>query len=269
MASSTVVLHGPRARFDVKASIHFIQKNSLFAEEKPYEFCYAADLSIPQSNITREQHKDIIIHDIRGREQAFDLEHNGFTVLKLDQQIQYDDYFQPNKVKTYLRTLEILLKKHLGASHVEVFRHGLRKRHPQFPIATGTDYEFDQPTSVAHIDTTLAESLEEVKRQQGENAVKFLGKRMQWINIWKPLHGPLYDWPLALCDASTVNPITDLEHADLLYPEFVTENCQVYFNPNAKWYYLSGQQTDELVVFKQSDTLAGTCPGECTRSVKP
>jgi hypothetical protein len=71
----------------------------------------------------------------------------------------------------------------------------------------------------------------------------------------------LYDWPLAFCDASTVNPITDFEHADLVYPEFVTENCQVYFNPSAKWYYLSGQQTDELIVFKQSDTLAGTCPG--------
>ena len=79
--------------------------------------------------------------------------------------------------------------------------------------------------------------------------------------MWKPLRGPLNDWPLAVSDAATVDAATDLEPADLLYPEYVTENAQVYFNPDAKWWYLSRQRTDELVVFKQSDTLARSCPG--------
>lgn len=249
------------ARSDVTASIYFVQRNCLFAAEKPYEFCYTADVSIPQSNITREKHDNIPVYDIRGQEETFNLEHNGFEILKLDQQIPYNDYFDPIKVTRYLRALERLLKNHLGASRVEVFRHGLRKRHPGFPIATGAGYEFDQPTLVAHVDTTIPESLEEVRRQHGEKADRFLGKRIQWINIWKPLRGPLYDWPLAFCDAATVNPTADFEHTDLLYPEYVTENCQVYFNPDTKWCYLSGQETDELIVFKQSDTLAGTSPG--------
>ena len=261
MASPAAHSHSSTGLSDVKTSIYFMQRDKLFAEEKPYEFCYTADASIPQSNIAREKQDDVTIHDIRGQEQTFKLEPNGFTVLKLDECSPYDDHSDPIKVTRYLRSLETLLKKHLGASHVEVFRHGLRKRHTKFPIATGTGYEFDQPTSVAHVDTTVLESLEEVKRQHGEKADRFLGKRVQWINVWKPLRGPLYDWPLAFCDATTVNPATDLEHADLLYPEFVTENCQVYFNPDTQWCYLSGQEIDELIVFKQSDTLAGSSPG--------
>ena len=255
------------ARSEVKASIYFMQRKVLFTEEKPYEFCYTADVSIPQSNITREKHDNIPIHDIRGQEATFNLERNGFAILKLDQQIPYDDYFDPEKVTRYLGALETLLKTHLGARHVEVFRHGLRKRHPAFPVATGTGYAFDQPTSVAHVDTTVAETLTQVRRQHpGEgppqNADRYRGKqRVQWINVWKPLRGPLYDWPLAVCDASTVDAATDLEPADLLYPDYVTENAQVYFSPGARWWYLSGQRTDELVVFKQADTLAGSCPG--------
>ena len=256
------------ARSEVRASVYFMQRNVLFTEEKPYEFCYTAEVSIPQSNISREKHVNIPVHDIRGQEATFNLERNGFAILKLEQQIPYDDYFNPTKVTRYLRALETLLKDHLGASHVEVFRHGLRKRHPAFPVATGTGYAFDQPTSVAHVDTTAAETLAQVRRQQQQHAGasptadSYRGKRrVQWVNVWKPLRGPLYDWPLAVCDAATVDAAIDLEPADLLYPDYVTENAQVYFNPDARWWYLSGQGTDELVVFKQSDTLAGSCPG--------
>jgi hypothetical protein len=83
-------------------------------------------------------------------------------------------------------------------------------------------------------------------------------------SIWKPLRGPLNDWPLALCDASTVNANQDLEAADLLYTDFATENRQVYYRDEYKWYYLSDHGVDELLVFKQSDTDADACPGMYT-----
>jgi hypothetical protein len=80
-------------------------------------------------------------------------------------------------------------------------------------------------------------------------------------SIWKPLRGPLNDWPLAVCDASTVNSAGDLEAADILYPDFVTENYQVYYKPGYKWYYLSNHDISEVIVFKQSDSDASACPG--------
>ena len=69
------------------------------------------------------------------------------------------------------------------------------------------------------------------------------------------------DWPLAVCDAAAVDKTTDLEAADLLYPDLATENYQVYYKPEYKWYYLSSHDVSELMIFKQSDSLPDACPG--------
>lgn len=72
-------------------------------------------------------------------------------------------------------------------------------------------------------------------------------------SIWKPLRGPLRDWPLALCDMSTVE-IDDIQAGDLVHSDFVIENCQVHYNRNQKWYYITDQQPNEAWVFMQSDS---------------
>jgi hypothetical protein len=71
----------------------------------------------------------------------------------------------------------------------------------------------------------------------------------------------LNDWPLAVCDASVVDDSSDLEAADLLYPDLATENYQVYYKPNHKWYYLSSHDPSELIIFKQSDSDSDSLPG--------
>jgi len=73
-------------------------------------------------------------------------------------------------------------------------------------------------------------------------------------SIWKPLRGPLADWPLALCDAESVNYEADLIAADVVSRTGYTENIQVYYNPKHQWYYLSGQKSTELAIFCQGDT---------------
>ena len=70
------------------------------------------------------------------------------------------------------------------------------------------------------------------------------------------------DWPLTLCDASTVVAENDLEPADLVYADYVIENCQVYHTARQKWYYLRDQTPSEAWVFRQTDSRIGSCPGE-------
>lgn len=70
------------------------------------------------------------------------------------------------------------------------------------------------------------------------------------------------DWPLALCDATTVAPEKDLEPADLVYADYVIENCQIYHTNRQKWYYLSDQTESEAWVFRQTDSKRGAGPGE-------
>lgn len=72
--------------------------------------------------------------------------------------------------------------------------------------------------------------------------------------------GPLNDWPLTFCSSATVTN-NDLEAADLLYPDLATENFQVYHQHSQKWFYISGQEASEVIVFKQSDSDRTACVG--------
>jgi len=261
MGIRTLSRPSPEARDVNDTTIYFLRPDPLHKEEKPYAFRFDPGAGVQQSNFTHDPHGGITVRNMRGSEDQFTFERNGFTVLKLPQHVPYDAYHDPQGIRAYFVQLESLLRDHLGASHVEVFRHGLRKRDESFPVSTGNDYQYDQPTSVAHVDTTPQEALEEVKRQHGANATSLLEKRVQWVNIWKPLRGPLNDWPLAVCDVTSVRAERDFEDADLLYTDLATENCQVYFSEAYQWHYLSDHQVDELIVFKQSDTDPKACPG--------
>lgn len=73
------------------------------------------------------------------------------------------------------------------------------------------------------------------------------------LSVWKPLRGPVRDWPLAFCDPTTVT-ISDLHPGDLVYDDYVVENMQLHYASNQKWYYLSDQGPEEAWVFVQSDS---------------
>ena len=246
----------------VSASIHFLEKDPVFEKEKPYAFRFdLEDESIPQTNMKMQEHTGIHIKNIRGNEHAFSLDRQGFEVMRLRSKLRYEDFGSATKLPIYFTELEELLKKQLGATKAIMFRHGVRKRHPQFPISTGQRYDYDQPTSVAHVDTTPREMLEEAKRQLGYEPSIDGFTRVDWINVWKPLRGPLNDWPLTFCDSASVQPVKDFEAADILYPDLATENYQIHWSQSHQWHYLSDHQADELIVFRQASTSANKPPG--------
>lgn len=55
------------------------------------------------------------------------------------------------------------------------------------------------------------------------------------ISILKPLKGPFRDWPLAICDDSTVNPVDDIQPADQMYADCAVENYQVHYSDRQRW----------------------------------
>lgn len=81
--------------------------------------------------------------------------------------------------------------------------------------------------------------------------------------MWHPLRGPLVDWPLALCDAQTVDFANDTMAGDVVDRNQFFENTQVHFNEGQVWYYLSRQMPDELILFKNADSEEplGATPG--------
>ena len=82
------------------------------------------------------------------------------------------------------------------------------------------------------------------------------------LSAWRPLFGPLRDYPLAVCDYSSVDPERDYELSDDVYEDFgVDENYFVYHKPGHKWYYVSDQGPTEILLFRQYDSTVGLRSG--------
>ena len=83
------------------------------------------------------------------------------------------------------------------------------------------------------------------------------------LSVWRPLTGPLHDWPLAVCDYTSMNPEQDLVRCDSVYPHKITETYDVFRREKHRWFYLADMGVDEMVIFKSFDSKAtiGTARG--------
>ena len=85
------------------------------------------------------------------------------------------------------------------------------------------------------------------------------GARFSVINCWKSIgDAPVAQWPMAVCDASTVNPARDL--VARISPENGNMIYNVLPSSSHRWYTYPAMTSSEVLMFKQYDTMAGTVP---------
>ena len=118
------------------------------------------------------------------------------------------------------------------------------------------DFFDDEEVRRVHIDHTARSGPQRVRDLLPDEAEELLKGRVQVINLWRPIKGPLQDSPLAVCDATTIHS-DDLVPSDLVYPHRVGETYSVKYNPTHRWYYVPQMQTDEALLLKCSDTSTG------------
>jgi len=82
---------------------------------------------------------------------------------------------------------------------------------------------------------------------------------MDIINVWRVTKGPNNDWPLALCDFRSVN-MADLEFNDVIHRTYVGESIRAYQNDQHKWYFLGDQRTEEVAIFRNTDSRGFDVP---------
>ena len=61
-----------------------------------------------------------------------------------------------------------------------------------------------QPVTSVHNDYTVNPGPQRVRDLMGREANQLLRHRFDFVNVWRPIRGPLRDAPLAVCDATTV-----------------------------------------------------------------
>ncbi|KUJ15485.1 methyltransferase [Mollisia scopiformis] len=245
----------PPEDLSVKAPIYFLSRNPIYETTKPYTLRYRPSEAsqIPQTNVERELH-ELVFHDLR-LAHGLEYETCGFQVVSLESEMKYEEYDDEEKVERFHgKEVGEAVRVALGARGVDVVDYVIRRRDPSWPIATGETYRSQQPASAAHIDHTYEEGCRIVRDIYGEKADVVLQGRWQCVNVWHPLQGPLVDWPLAVCDASTVDFDNDTMAGDVVDREAVFENTQVHFNFDQKWYYLPYQLPSELLIFKNADS---------------
>ena len=80
-------------------------------------------------------------------------------------------------------------------------------------------------------------------------------------SVWRPLIDSVEDWPLAVCDGQTVNG-SDLVETDHVRRQYSGSTLYLMRNPNQRFYYMSKQSKDEVLIFKNFDSqpeVKATC----------
>lgn len=95
-----------------------------------------------------------------------------------------------------------------------------------------------------------------------DRADELMRHRYQVVNVWKPLIGPLRDWPLALCHPRSVMPEKDLQLMDRVYAANIEESIQIHYSSDQEWLYLEEQTPEEVLVFRGGDSDLGMRGGK-------
>ncbi|KAF2722640.1 putative CmcJ-like methyltransferase [Polychaeton citri CBS 116435] len=257
----------------LQTQIRYLVRDELYQREKPY----AADFEVDEQDGAQKSNFIIENHDVQimpvTHHDGFQLDVHGFCVLKENTSLTLEDAIDRSEQVElqYQAQLEQVLRKHFPKyTRLEALDFVVRKRHPRFPSDTLEIIDFEQPAAVAHTDYTCGGAVQQLHGSFPGQHAHFLGKDYDlikyvtlWTNmnldvdqicsVWKPLVGPNDDWPLALCDFSSVQT-SDMVQADVLHVDRTTENQLLYRNDQHRWYYVKDQQPNHLVVFRNVDS---------------
>jgi hypothetical protein len=229
----------------VKAELNYL----LPTTDRPRTYTYDPPAGVPRTTTVNEPHR-VQIADARPILAEVSLDEEGFGLVRHRSAVR--DFYDDEEVKrVYYREAEQLLKELTGADRVHVFDHTVRRRVPG-----GEDRRGDaprQPVPRVHVDHTIWSGPQRVRDLLPDEAEGLLRGRVQIINLWRPIRGPLRDAPLAVCDARTVKP-EQLIASDLVYQHRVGETYSVTFDPEHRWYYVPEMKADEVLLLKCYDS---------------
>src|SRR6516164_11336134 len=165
--------------------------------ERPRYYAFETAQGEQRSNMTYDPHT-MRIHDMRPISSDMSVDRQGFALVEQRSAVQ--DFWDDDEVRrVYYPEAEAVIKQVTGASRVFIFDHlqrrrvaGLKDRAPGGPR---------QPATRVHVDHTANSGPQRVRDLLPGEAEELLKGRVQVINLWRPIHGPLEDAPLAMCDA--------------------------------------------------------------------
>ncbi len=218
---------------------------------KPRTYAFDPPPGEPKTTALPEPHQ-VPIFDARLIASSISLDREGFALVR--HLTAVNNFVDDKEVTTvYYPAAEAFIRATLKADRVFIFDHTIRKRVEGAPDIRGAGPR--QPATRVHVDQTAASGRNRVREHLPDEAEELLKGRVQVINLWRPIRGPLRDAPLAMCDGQTVVH-DDLVASDLIYPNRRGETYSVKYNPNHRWFYFPEMTADEALLLKCYDSAA-------------
>jgi len=188
------------------------------------------------------------IEDGRDTAGEFSLDVHGFALARLPTALS-DAYDDAEVRSVYYPEVEQLVLRASGASRVLVFDHNARSG----PRARSGQHGVAEPVRLVHNDYTVESARLRVQQLLPAEAAGLLERRHAFINVWRPLFGPVLDTPLAVCDARSIAS-TDGLAIDLIYSDRVGQNYHFVPSERHRWYYFSEMRAEEALLLKCMDS---------------
>ncbi|KAI6906314.1 hypothetical protein KC318_g8115 [Hortaea werneckii] len=207
-----------------------------------------------KTNVVLEAGPNETIRDIRSIEQPFDLDKNGFKFVKVS--TSFTNWSsQPKIAEHYLQEMETLLHQEVEEVD-EVLFYDARIRQSGDEGLRVEGLSFNPFAKQVHRDNTDVSCVEKIRNLTDLKADFLLRGRSRIVNIWRPIKHPVYDCSLAVADGSNLHADDVIECDRHLARTGTYHDTMgvVKFRPGFNWYYCSGMEPDDVLLFKNYDS---------------
>ncbi len=179
----------------------------------------------------------------------------GFDLLECPTRVS--NFLDKEEVETiYQAEIENFLKATTGCYRVHIFDHTVRASDAELRERK----QIREPASLVHNDYTRNSGFTCLRENLGDDAQALAQGRFQILNVWRPLVDPVEDYPLALCDKRSIDPL-DLIDSERRAPNHIGEIQLAVHAPGQRWYYYPEMRPPEVLLFKTFDSKdAGANP---------
>jgi hypothetical protein len=215
-----------------------------------------------QMNLSEYGPQQVFVRNGRPMAEGITLESHGFVLKRhVSAVADYGDRDEIDRV--YLPEAARLVREATGADKAISYAWMKRSSAP----SGGDDHP---PANDVHVDHTpeFAECMvHKVLGMVGEPGLAF--RRFLAVNVWRAYSGA-QDWPLGLCDGTSVASDEGVSYPILFVdelpavedvPDVLPESTSLptaisafQFRPTHRWYYFPDMGTDEVLLFKNYDS---------------
>ncbi len=195
--------------------------------------------------------QEVTIHNGRHHKQVSSLDVEGFRLVS--QKTEVEDFYDDAQIESaYHDEVKALLTEITGAARIEIFDDTRRSA----SLERQRDKNIREPADLVHNDYTARSGLKRLRDHFSDDpgkADKLSQRRFAIVNVWRSIAGPVYNFPLALCDASTVTS-DNLVSVERRAEERIGELQVALHDSGQRWYYFPEMQMDEALLIKTFDS---------------